>query len=278
MEDFGVVRDPIWGEFFVYNTTFTAMAVGSGVTYVSNDIRIDSDADFQFLKTMYFNTNDNADIFVKYRDDSNGRYLLKNGTALRTIAGRSLSIDNSGAFDFRPFIWSVPFNMRRASTFGVEAANGHGVITPTVYIAFHGAKLRQGLAPWKKPGPKMPYVYPLARNINTLPEGVVRIAANQTISTNISIDKDSNFIIKSITGGATGAALVTIQEMGRDRQWMNSSTHIRNLVGSGAFPNVLAAPRFIPRGSVINVTIQDISAAQNDVSINFCGMKLFSRD
>lgn len=276
MEEFG--KDPIWGEFFVYNVTFTSMAVGSGVSYVSQDIRIDSDADFQFLKTMYFNTNDNADIIVKYRDDSTGRFLMKSGTVVRTIAGRALSIDNSGSFDFRPFIWPVPYNVRRASTFGIEASNSHGVITPTLYLSFHGAKLRQGLAPWKKPGQKMPYTYPLARNVSTNPEGVVTVAANQTISSTVSVDKDSNFIVKSLTGHATGQALVSIQEMGRDRQWMNSSTHIRNLIGSGAFPNILASPRFVPRGSVLSVTIQDLSGAANNISLNFCGVKLFSRD
>jgi hypothetical protein len=57
---------------------------------------------------------------------------------------------------------------------------------------------------------------------------------------------------------------------------MNTGTHIRNLVGSGAFPNVLPTPRFIPRGSVVNFTIQDISGAQNDIEINLCGVKLFT--
>jgi len=267
----------MWGEYFMYNTVFTALPVGTGVTYQTNEIRIDSDADFQFLKTMYFPDNDNPEVYVKYKDDSSGRYLLKSGVNIRTIAGRSLALDNSGAFDHRPYLWPVPYNIRRATTFSVEAANNDPFITPTIYLSFQGAKLRQGIAPWKKRNvTRMPYVYGLSRNIQTLPESVVRIAANQTVSISVSIDKDSDFVVNKITGGADGGAIVTVQEMGRDRQWMNSGTHIRNMVGSGAFPNVLATPRFVPRGSVVNFTIQDISGLQNNVEINMCGVKLFT--
>jgi hypothetical protein len=268
----------MWGEYFMYNTLFNALPVGTGVAYVTNEVRIDSDADFQFMKTMYFSTNDNAAVYLKYKDDSSGRYLMKNGVNLRTIGGRSLAIDNSGSFDFRPYIWPIPYNIRRATTFSIDASNNHLAIAPSVYISFHGAKLRQGIAPWKKRNvTKMPYVYPLSRNIQTNPESVVTVAPNQTISVSVSIDKDSDFVVNKITGSATDQALVTVQEMGRDRQWMNTSTHIRNLVGSGAFPNVLSSPRFVPRGSVVNFTIQDISGVANNVEINLCGVKLFTR-
>lgn len=274
MRDFG--QDiPVWGEFFLYNTTFSALTANSPNGYTQNEIRIDSDADFSFIKTMYFPTNDNPDIYVKYKDDSSGRYLMKNGINLRTVGGRSLALDNSGSFDHRAYIWPTPYNQRRASTFTVEAANSHPVLAPDVYLSFHGAKMRPGIAPWKRPGTRMPYTYALQKNLATLPDGVVRIAANQTISVGVSVDKDADFVCKAIMGSADGSCLVTIQEMGRDRQWMNTATHIRNVIGSGAFPNILAAPRFVPRGSVINFSIQDISGAQNDVEINMSGLKLF---
>lgn len=271
------VNMPMWDEFYVYSLTFASLAVGSGLSYIDGELRIDSDADFKFMKTMYHSTNDNASAIVKYKDDSSGRYLIKSGVSLRTIGGRSLALDNSGAYDFRPFVWPVPYIIRRATTFNVQIANSHGVITPTIYLSFHGGKLRPGLAPWKRPGyRKMPYVYPLSRNLTTIPEGSVQVAANQTVQASISTDKDSDFVVKKLTGSATGAALITIQDAGRDRQWMNTPVHIRNLIGSGAFPNVLAAPRFVARGSVISITIQDLSGAVNNIEFNLIGEKLFN--
>jgi len=266
-----------WYEYFVYSITFSTMAVGTGVTFIDGEMRIDSDADFQFLKTLYHSTNDLADVKVKYKDDSSGRYLIKSATSLRSIGGRSLSLDNSGSYDFRPYVWPIPYNIRRATTLTIQAANSHAIITPTIYLSFHGGKVREGIAPWKRPGyKKIPYVYTLSRNINTLPEGTVQIAANQTLSVNISTDKDSDFLVNKITGSATGNALVTIQDMGRDRQWMNTPTHIRNLIGSGAFPNVLATPRFINRGSVMSLSIQNLTAAVNNIEFNLIGQKLFN--
>lgn len=269
---------PFWTEYFIYSISFLALPVGNGNSYVDGELKIDSDADFQFMKSMYFSTNDNANTYVKYKDDSSGRYLLKNGLSLRNIAGRSLSIDNSGSFDFRPFVWPQPYNIRRATTMSIQLANSHAIVAPDVYIAFHGGKIRQGIAPWKNPNyKKVPYTYPLPRNANNIPEGTVQVTANQTVTISISTDKDSDFVVNKITGQATGNALITLQEGGRDRQWMNAPTHIRNLVGSGAFPNVLAAPRFVPRGSIVSVSIQDISGAINNVELNLHGQKLFSR-
>jgi len=268
----------IWGEYFVYAVAFTPtqLPVGTGLQFTPNEIRIDSDRDFQFMKTMYFSDNDNADVYIKYRDDTIGRYLMKTGTLLRTIAGRGLPIDNSGAYDFRPFIWSTGYTIRKATTFTVEASNANAIITPNVYLAFHGMKLNSGIAPWKAPGlVRVPYVYTLPRSASTLPDGVYNVAANATASISISTDKDSHFVAKKITGSATGAALVTIQDAGRDRAWMNTGVHVRNLLGSGSFPNVLASPRFVQRGSVINITVQDLSGASNNVVINFVGEKLF---
>jgi hypothetical protein len=253
------------------------LAVGTGLAYSDGEVRIDSDADFEFVKTMYFSTNDNANVYLKYRDDSTGRFLMRSAASARTIGGRSLAVDNSGAFDFRPFLWPLPYKIRRGTTFMVQAANSHAAIAPTVYLAFHGAKVRQGIAPWKQPALKMPYVYGLTRSAATLPEGVVQIAANATVTSTISVDKDSSFCVTKITGSATGNCLVTIQEQGRDRQWSNAAVHIRNLIGSGAEPNILPSPRFLEKGSVVSISMQDLSGAANNVEMNFVGFKLFSR-
>jgi len=269
-------EDVVWGEYFCYSTQFTALPVGTGIAYSVNEMRIDSDADFQFLKTSYFSTNDNVDALVKFKDDTMGRYLMKTGTLLRTVAGRNLNLDNSGSPDFRPYIWPTGYIIRRATTFSVEIASTHAILTPTIYLTFHGFKMRTGIAPWKKPGTtKVPYVYTLTRSGATVPDGTYVVPANQTASISVSTDKDSNFVCKKITGSATGPCLITIQDMGRDRQWMNTGVHFNNIAGSGAFPNVLAAPRWIQRGSVMNITVQDLSGATNTIVFNLIGEKIF---
>jgi hypothetical protein len=271
-------QDFLWGEYFLYNLSYSSLAVGSGLAYVDSEMRIDSDADFSFLKTMYYSTNDNANVTIKYRDDTTGRYLMKAGMSLRTIAGRPIPVDNSGSYDFRPFVWPTPYTIRRATSLTVQAANNHGVISPTVYISFHGSKMYRGLAPWKNPKirARIPYTYVLTRNLTTIPEGVVQVGANQTVSISLSTDKDSDFAVHKITGRADGDALVQIQEGARDRQWMNTTAYIRNVMGSGAFPNILPSPRFVPKGSVINFTFQDLSGATNNIEFNLSGVKLFS--
>lgn len=272
----GVV--PMWGEYYMYSVKFAALTAGNaGLIFVDSEIRIDSDADFNFVKTMYWTTNDIPEIKVRYRDDSTGRYLFKNATRLRNIAGRSEPVDNSGSMDFRPFIWPVPYNIRRATTFLIQLANEHALLAPDVYITFHGSKVWPGVAPWKEQGLKMPYSYSPGRSASTLPEGIVQIPASGSINATISVDKDSDFIVNKITGSAQGDALVTIQEMGRDRQWMNTATHIRNIIGGGWSPNVLPSPRFLPAGSVVSVNLQDLSGATNNIELNLIGVKLFSK-
>lgn len=275
MKDLG--GNPMWGEYFVYGVLFTNLAVGTGNQFTDAEVRIDSDADFAFCKTTYQTSNDNADVALRYRDDSTGRYLTKSANIMRSIAGRALSLDNSGAFDFRPFIWPEPYYIRKSTSFMVQAANSHAFITPTVYLTFHGYKVRPGLAPWKIKGLRMPYVYSLSRNAVANPEGVVTVAANQTVTAIISIDKDSDFMVSKLNGGALGNCLITIQEMGRDRQWMNTGIHVRNLLGNGASPNILPQPRFVPKGATITVSIQDLSGVANVVYMDMIGTKIFSR-
>ena len=72
--------DVVWGEFYAYSATIAAIpttVAGVGLAYTTVEIRIDSDADFQFLKTSYYSTNDNAECYIRFKDDTVGRYLMK---------------------------------------------------------------------------------------------------------------------------------------------------------------------------------------------------------
>lgn len=263
-------RENEWAEYFVYSAEFLPLTGGTGVTFTDTEMRIDSDSDFEFVKTMYQPTT--ARFRVKYRDDTSGRYLQKGSQDIRTIGGTSLytiAPGNPTPPGFLPFIWPKPYRISSATTLTVQASDFSGLSVNT-RLSFHGNKIRSGQAPWDREYRAIvPYVYSISSS------GTVSVAASQTLSTSIATDNDAPFLIQKIVGARTGPALVTMKDGARDRQWMNIAVHFDNLVGSGHYPNVLPSPRYIARGSVISITIQDLSAAANTVEINFVGVKLY---
>jgi hypothetical protein len=254
----------MWKEYFVYGTSKT-LSAGNGTAFETMNIRIDSDADFEFNKTTYVATNDR--IKVKYKDDSYGRYLTKGLPDIKTLAGRNtlaMGLSNS----FLPFVWPRPYIISAGTNFVVEASDFSGA-SNTLRIAFHGGKLRSGVAPWtRRFRAAVPFVY-------SFTDGAVTVSANSTANPRIEIDIDSHFVVQKITGIRTGEALVLINEGARGREWMNTQVHIDNIIGNGAFPNILTANRFIIRGSVVSFNIQDLSGADNSIEINLIGVKLY---
>lgn len=289
-------QQDFYREFYAYNATFLSLAagtVGGNNAFVPNEVRIDSDSAFEFVKTIhrvanpttYAITNTN-EFRLRYKDDASGRFLMKASEHCKTISGTAaaMTIPNGDIWDnsFMPFIWPRPYIIAASSTFTVEAADNSGVVN-NIYLSFHGNKVRSGQAPWtrKKYRSYVPYVYPIANISSTtsVPSnpvaGTIVIGANNTVSSPIATDSDADFLIFKITGKRTGPALVTIKDGSTDRQWMDQAMHIDNLIGNGMFPNILPSPRFIERGSVISTSIQDLSGATNSIECTFVGVKLF---
>lgn len=262
----------VWKEYFVYTASFPSLASGGatpGQIFTDYETRIDPDADFEFSKTAYMPTIGRARI--RYRDDTSGRFLMKGAPDLRTIGGTALytmaPIDTV-APGFLPFIWPISYIIPAATTLTVSASNLLGVVY-NLQIAFHGSKIRPGVAPWDRNfRARMPYVYSLSS------AGTVSVPANGSTTVSIATDIDSHFLVNKITGVRTGQCLLTFKDS-RDRQWTDQPIQFDNIVGNGHFPNILSSPRFIARGSVITVTIQDISGATNAVELDFEGVKLF---
>lgn len=275
--------DPeIWKEFFAYSADFagaqaltagTANGRPSAIPFTPFNIVIDADSHFEFVKTMYVATDPR--VYVRYRDDTAGRYLHRGALDLQALAGLAAPFPTIGASpnprapSFVPFIWPRAHLIAAMSQFSVEAADYSGVGN-TVRIAFHGAKLRPGRAPWDRPvGRRLPYTIAIPDD-SVNPE----VAANATVPFAVSIDKQADFVVYKVSGVRQGAALVTIQD-GRDRSWFKSAQHIDNWIGNGSFPNILPAPRFVPRGSALSGTIQDLSGATNIVRMYLSGELLF---
>lgn len=258
-----------WKEYYIYNFEDTALVAGTGVAFEDTVVRFDSDADFEVIKRSHIATD--SRIRVRFKDDAYGREFNNTSMDLRGVSGTILF--TTGVVDvgispnnFIPYIIPRPYLIRAGATYTTSFADFSGVAN-SIRMAFHGAKLRVGQAPWDQDWKaKPPYTYST---------GQIVIAANQSASVNINIQVDSHFLVEKITGVRTGPALITIKDSGIGRQWMNSSVHIDNLMGNSQFPNILPAPRLVQRGSSLNITIQDISGAQNTIEMIFDGLKLF---
>lgn len=257
-----------WKEYFVYNLENTNLTAGSGVAFEDTTIRMDSDADFELMKLHHIATD--SRIFVRFLDAAYGRQLQNAGIDLRAVSGTIFAA--TGVVDvgihpnnFIPAIVPRPYLIRAATSFTASFADFSGA-TNSIRLSLHGAKLRTGKAPWNarwKATPPFFYV------------GGVVLGANETASFNIAVNIDSHFLCRKITAVRTGACLVNITDTATDRAWMNVPTHIDNIAGNSQFPNILPAPRFVYRGSVVNVVVTDISGNPNTVRIVLHGEKLF---
>ena len=172
--------------------------------------------------------------------------------------------------NFLPYILTTPFLIRASTNFTASFADFSGS-TNSIRQTFHGAKLRKGKAPWDEQWKATPY-FDYATTLS--------VAANSTAPANLSINIDSHFLVKRLTATRTGPALITLKDSATDRQWMNQPVHIDNLFGNAQYPNILPAPRFIYRGSVINITAQDLGflpagTSTNTITLTFSGEKLY---
>lgn len=263
-----------WKEYYVYDFTNTALPAGTAnglpavQTFTEINTRFDSDADFEVMKRSHIATD--SRIYVRYRDDAYGRFLQNSALDLRCVSGTILF--TTGVVDvgihpnnFLPYILTRPYLIRAATNFTTEAADFSGAANSFRH-AFHGAKIRVGKAPWDENWKATPYFdYTVT----------LSLSANSTGTANVNVNIDSHFLVRRLTATRTGPALIAIKEGSTERQWMNTSIHIDNLFGNSQFPNVLPAPRFVWRGSVINITAQDLSGAANTLILTFSGEKLY---
>jgi hypothetical protein len=264
-------------EYFCYSFEDLALAPGTGVAFEDVTVKMDSDSDFEIIKRSHIAISDL--IRVKYQDDSYGRQFQNTSMDLRAISGTVLQasgvvdIGQAPTNNFMPYILPRPYLIRAGTTYTASYSDVSGVAN-SIRETFHGAKVRQGKAPWDQEwAAKPPYDYTTAQNN----AGTV-VAAGGTAILQISIGIDAHFLVQKIVGTRTSGApaLVTIRTGGNDRQWMDKAVHFDNIVGNAQFPNILPAPRLCERGSTISITLQNLSAVfSGTYEIVLSGLKLF---
>lgn len=259
-------------EYFVYSFENTALTAGTGVAFQDTTVKMDSDADFEIIKRHHVAINNK--IRVKYQDDSYGRQFQNLSMDLRGISGAVL--EATGVVDigeslnnFMPYILPRPYLIRAGTTY-TSSYSDFSTIANSIRESFHGAKIRQGKAPWDQEwSAKPPYDYTTGSQV---------VSAGNTASLAINIGIDAHFLVQKIVGTRTSQtpALVSIRTGGNDRTWMDKAVHFDNLVGNAQFPNILPAPRLAERGSSIQITVQNLSATlAGTYEIILSGLKLF---
>ncbi|MCL6542097.1 MAG: hypothetical protein K6T87_16190 [Roseiflexus sp.] len=258
-----------WREYFIYGINFINLNAGDGTQFVDDIIRIDSDADFEFQKLVYFATSGN--IRIKILDDSVGRYLFKSSANLRDIGGN---------FVGTPFIWPRPYQVLAGATLTISVADASGS-SNSLRLYLHGAKIRPGEPPWGVYDPtthkivwkKYKAVLPFTYNTD-----VKTIAAGGTTFARIEVDNDAHFMVQKITGYASQDILLEFKDIARGADWQNIAMHHNAILGNGQYPNVLYADRFIHRGSVVSINAQNLSGSSATFEVNLIGVKLYGSD
>ncbi len=281
---------PFWKEFFVYSADFTgAAALAAGVLnadpvtvpFQSFSIKIHSDSDFEWIKTLYTFTDPR--VYARLQDDSSGRRLHRSTLDLRLAAGMGVSfaalVANIESTAFLPFIEPAPYTIAAATTFTVDAADFSGAPN-TVRISFHGNKVRPGAAPWEQDEAGQPRAYRASIPFKLVlpPDGTtMTVGANQTVNPSAPMDMEGDFLVHRITGLHTGSALIQLQDgSGRDRLWQDRAVDFGLMCGTGIFPMILPSPRFVYRGSSVQALIQDTSGAANRLKVILHGEKLYA--
>lgn len=113
---------------------------------------------------------------------------------------------------------------------------------------------------------------------------VASFTAGATVTTPISINADSKFVIKSsqLTAYTAAPAWVvnpnyrlTIFDTGSGRTFMNQAIHIGSIMGNGQRPYFWPEPKLIAPASVLDLTLINNDAAAAEVQIVLSGMKVY---
>lgn len=117
--------------------------------------------------------------------------------------------------------------------------------------------------------------------------GTTVLGAGQTVTVNIQVQADSDFVITSLAKVATDSpgqtvlvafmpATVLLTDTGSGRQIMDRPAHIENYFGTGQFARVMDRPYFIRASSTLGVTLQNLDTVNaRAVRCAFHGAKIF---
>lgn len=251
-------------DFFVYTAEALGLLAGTGVQVRTN---IDGDADFDI-----------------YRQAATAISRIARAQTFEASSGRTTSdapLPLAGMYgDGRhPFDLPVTRRLKKASTF-ITALQDESGAPNQIRVAYIGAKVFKH---WPFPRPeyagKEPFAYVVPFVAAAVdPAGVGVIPAGGTGVFNIRIQEDADFEIRlwtivydlAIPAGSDSVALLTLEDTTYNYRFMDRPVPVENLGGniqtsadnfSANCPFVLSVPKLVRRGSVLQVTIRNLDAA-----------------
>jgi hypothetical protein len=107
--------------------------------------------------------------------------------------------------------------------------------------------------------------------------GPTQVLANQGATLNISLESQSDFLCVKTTGIATDTdgILVQINDTQQSGNWIQNAMPGTHLFGQAGRPYILPEPRYLLGRTVITITLQDTSGANNTVAMEFHGYKVY---
>lgn len=268
-------NEEYWREYFVYEFRGSLQAGSPNKQTIQQSISVDADFEIQRLSGI------KGFFALKFIDASSDTYYSNSFIYSEAFIPQGL---NLSAGSFIDFVIPYPLKVSAGTSFLIELLN----FAQTDYcFALHGAKLRKGIAPYKRKNYKYRkgYTYGFENNYVFVPAG-------QSREVSIVIDKNSDFLVLKISGGfhktnpfqsvydndtyPDGVTVKISDSTGA--YWSESPVQIGNFAGKGMFPNDLTktgAYRFLPFGSVLNVFIENKFTSDVYVSLYFHGVKLY---
>lgn len=265
-----MVRNLLYREYFVYEIVKT-LTGGDGSVLESMLLKLDTDADFELHKIVYYYGD--SRVRIRFKDDTLSQYFEKGSVDMRSIIGSSGGAALGGITNnaFLPWVLQKPYRILAGSNFLIDVADLSGN-SNTLRIALHGAKLRRGIAPWyekKWSGKTGFFISGRTNDIADGSKGYIRL----------EMDMDSHFLVQKITGiltvPAQGSLLLNFQEGQTDKHWTNIPIMERNIIGDGQFPNTLSANRFLRKGSTLLIEVDNVSGQTESLDLTLSGMKLY---
>lgn len=117
------------------------------------------------------------------------------------------------------------------------------------------------------------------------------LGATTTTTNNVSISSDSDFVLQMINISSFSAAgtivvnpdyRINLVDGGSGRQLFDAAQHVGNVCGSqrnsGAEPFSLPMAKLIRGGSVLSVTLQNMTGTSSLVDLSLVGFKVFYND
>lgn len=113
------------------------------------------------------------------------------------------------------------------------------------------------------------------------------IGATTTLTNNIQIQNDSDFVVLAMNAIVTDTAdttflvypgwpfTVQLNDAGAGRQQQNQAVHLANQFWPKQFPLRVEQPKFLRAGSTFSVTLTNLSAVARNVRLSFTGAKVF---